>query len=137
MLAYQRVLEARHLETSAGRLRIVAGDEVRPVRLRVARNPNTPSDVLDALARDEDKSVRWNALLHPKTPDAGLRWLSEHEMAEYGKALPHPPIDRSRPERSNALRAELLALGAYACPKPCGQYAFSTDAMRRRGHETA
>ena len=133
MLAYLRVLEARNPETSAERLRTLAGDEVRPVRLWVARNPHTPPDVLDALIRDEDSSVLWNALLHPKTPDAALRWLSERETASDGrrhflyrqKVVHHP-------NASIKLRAELIAMGACACPQWCGGRRVYDDSVLRR-----
>jgi hypothetical protein len=138
MLAYRRVLEARDLNTSADRLRALAADEVRPVRLWVARNPLTPPDALGALARDEDSSVRWNALLHPETPDDALRWLSEREAARSGtKWFLVRQLVVHHPNASAELRADLAAIGACVCPQPCGRYAYDASALQRRGHVLA
>ena len=135
ILAYRRVLEARSAETSTDRLRALALDEVRPVRLWVARNPHTPPDALGHLARDEDSSVRWNVLLHPETPDTALRWLSEREADSYGtKTFIDRRLIVHHPNASKALRAELVAIGAFECPRPCSRYAYSTSSLRRRGH---
>ncbi|MER7277784.1 hypothetical protein ABT369_25415 [Dactylosporangium sp. NPDC000244] len=50
MPGYQRALEARSPTTSSARLRELATDDVRPVRVLVARNFNTPRETLEQLA---------------------------------------------------------------------------------------
>jgi hypothetical protein len=138
LLGYQRVLDARRVEASADRLRELASDEIRPVRLWTARNRLAPPDALDRLARDEDSSVRWNALLNPHLPDAALRWLAEHEMREAGTRW---FIYRERivhhPNTSDALRAELLAVGACSCPRPCGRSAYAAPWIPRTERATS
>lgn len=122
MLAYGRVLEARSAECSVDRLRALAADEVRPVRLWVARNPCAPPDALSALARDVDSTVRWNALLHPRTPGDALRWLSDHEADTDGtRSFVVRRLVVHHPNASTQLRAELFAIGACACPGFCGR----------------
>ncbi|MBR7833800.1 hypothetical protein KDL01_11020 [Actinospica durhamensis] len=117
---YRRVLEARSPQTSVDRLRVLATDEVRPVRLWTARNPATPADALDRLARDCDASVRWNALVNPLLPDEALSWMAEREEGEHGSRWFH---ERSlivhHPNASEGLRAELIAAGACRCPEWC------------------
>ncbi len=72
MAGYRRALEARSIRTPAARLRELAVDEIRPVRVWTARNHNTPPDALDSLADDGDEIVRWNALLNGRMPATAL-----------------------------------------------------------------
>lgn len=81
---YRRVLEARSLDTPADRLRILAFDEIRPVRLYVARNPSTPPDALVWLASDPDESVRWNVLLNVNRPAEARRNAAAREATHGG-----------------------------------------------------
>jgi hypothetical protein len=110
-LGYLRVLEARSPSTSTERLRVLATDSIRPVRLWTARNPNTPPDALGSLTEDEDPWVQWNALLHPHTPAAALQTVADEEAAT---ARSRRFIIVHHPNTSPALRAELIAAGA--CP---------------------
>jgi hypothetical protein len=116
------VLEARSAVTSTDRLRELAADDVRPVRLWTARNENTPADALDRLTQDEDPWVRWNALLHRKTPGSALERLAEIEAAEWGNDwfLARGVIVH-HPNTPSALRRQLLDAGACRnCPDhPC------------------
>ncbi|WP_426513264.1 hypothetical protein ACPPVO_23165 [Dactylosporangium sp. McL0621] len=57
MAGYRRVLEARSSRTTTERLRQLADDPIRPVRLWAARNPRTPPDALDRLLQDPDSWV--------------------------------------------------------------------------------
>lgn len=111
LLGYRRVLEARDLGEAPERLRALAHDEVRPVRVWVARNPATPPDALDTLARDTDETVRWNVLLNRHTSNSTLHYMAEREASE----SPDSFVDRSRiahhPNVAKKLRRELLALG--------------------------
>ena len=121
-LGYLRVLEARSATTTTERLRTLAGDEIRPVRLWTARNWNTPPDALDALARDTDSTVRWNALLNPRTTAHTLDWIALREATEAPAGL---FIERGHivhhPNTPADLRRDLLAAGACrTCPDhPC------------------
>jgi hypothetical protein len=115
MLGYRRVLEARNAATPADRLRTLAHDEIRPVRLWTARNIACPADVLDRLARDDDSSVRWAALGNPAMPESGLRYLAQLEAAE---TWLHPHdwfvvrrFVRKHPNASRRFRRELGRLG--------------------------
>jgi hypothetical protein len=67
-LGYLRVLEARDANTTHDRLRELAHDVIRPVRLWTARNPNTPPDALIILSTDPDETVRWNVLMNRSAP---------------------------------------------------------------------
>jgi hypothetical protein len=115
---------------SADRLRSLAVDEIRPVRLWTARSPLTPPDALDRLARDEDSSVQWNALINPNLPDTGLRWLADLEAEKAGARW---FILRERivhhPNASEPLRAELVAAGACSCPQPCGRNVYGRQIL--------
>ncbi|MEU4623044.1 hypothetical protein AB0G04_24110 [Actinoplanes sp. NPDC023801] len=126
MRGYRRVLEARDRRCPPDRLRELARDEVRPVRLWAARNPSTPTDALDFLARDADDNVRFNVLLNPHTPDSALRWLADQEDERYGSR--HAP-DRQRilhhPGASVELRDELVAAGFCDCPGWCARFNHS------------
>ncbi|MFE9483758.1 hypothetical protein ACFYNM_34850 [Streptomyces spororaveus] len=110
---------------TAERLRSLAVDEIRPVRLWTARSPLAPPDALDRLARDVDASVQWNALINPNLPDTALRWLADLEAKRAGTRW---FILRQRivhhPNASEALRAELVALGACSCPRLCGRHVY-------------
>ncbi|MEV0748362.1 hypothetical protein OG778_17585 [Streptomyces sp. NBC_00184] len=114
---------------TAERLRSLAVDEIRPVRLWTARSPLTPPDALDRLARDMDSSVQWNALINPNLPDTALRWLADLEAKKAGTRW---FILRERivhhPNASEALRAELVAVGACSCPRPCGRSVYARHA---------
>jgi hypothetical protein len=79
LAGYRRVLEARSSDVTEARLRELAYDEIRPVRLWTARSRRCPGDALVALADDEDGSVRWCALHNAAMPEAGLRYLCERE----------------------------------------------------------
>lgn len=127
MAGYRRVQEARSPEVSAARMSELAGDEIRPVRLWVARSRRCPPDVLARLAQDEDRTVRWNALLNGSLPEAGLRHLSNLEAQETQNC--HTPwfFIRSRvlahPNVSRELADELHLLGAAAEPSMLQFYA--------------
>ncbi len=69
---YQRVKEARRPDVGAQRLRELARDPVRPVRLLVAQHPATPPDALTGLLADPDEQVVWSALLNRATPAEAL-----------------------------------------------------------------
>jgi hypothetical protein len=96
---YHRVLEARSPDVTGGRLRELAHDDIRPVRLWTARSRRCPGDALVALAHDEDSSVSWNALHNAAMPEAGLRYLCELEA------------ERDRQDRTPSfiVRARVLA----------------------------
>ncbi|MDG6110077.1 hypothetical protein Daura_31825 [Dactylosporangium aurantiacum] len=74
MLGYRRALEARRPATSPTRLRELATDDVRPVRVLVARNFDTPRDALEQLTRDEDDDVRTSAIYTLNFPEMAVRW---------------------------------------------------------------
>ena len=134
LLGYRRVLEARSQDVTADRLRVLAVDDIRPVRLWTARRPPTPPDALDQLARDTDHSVRWNALLNVNLPESSLWWLSDREAGKFGNRW---FLERQRvvhhPNASEALRAELIAVGACSCPRPCGRSAFAQKPAQTTG----
>ncbi|MTE15339.1 hypothetical protein [Nocardia aurantiaca] len=123
MSRYRRVLETRDPETTPGRLRQLAVDSVRPVRLWAARNPNTPPDALALLVVDQDGYVRWNAIVNPGVSTEALRRAAEFEAEKFGdeyfsireRAVHHP-------NASDELRAELIEAGTCRrperCPKP-------------------
>ena len=111
---------------SVERLRSLAVDEVRPVRLWAARSPLAPPDALDLLARDVDSWVRWNALVNPNLPDTGLRWLADLEAKTAGtRWFLLRSLIVHHPNASEALRAELVAVGACDCPRPCGRNVYA------------
>lgn len=116
---YRRVLEARASDTSPERLRLLAADEVRPVRLWVARNRNTPPDALDVLSRDEDPAVRWNVLLNPHLPEPSLERMAELEAADSKSNIVRNRVVH-HPNATATLRARLLEAGACTrCPDWC------------------
>jgi hypothetical protein len=116
---YSRVLEARSSDVTEGRLRELAHDEIRPVRLWTARSRLCPGDALVALAHDEDSSVSWNALHNAAMPDAGLRYLCEREAERNRHQTPFF-IVRARvlahPNTSPQLAEQLRELGVVAEP---------------------
>ncbi|MEU1525364.1 hypothetical protein ABZ413_24515 [Nocardia rhamnosiphila] len=123
MSGYRRVLETRDPATCPDRLRQLAVDPVRPVRLWAARNPNTPADALTLLVVDEDSSVQWNAIVNPVVPVEALRRVAAIEAARWGnrhlllreRVVHHPNV-------TDELRAELINAGTCQrvewCPKP-------------------
>ena len=89
-LGYLRVLEARDATTSHDRLRGLARDVIRPVRLWTARNPNTPPDApLRALLAMADGEAAY--------APAGC-FIVRHKVAHH-------------PNTSADLRAHLLTAG--------------------------
>jgi hypothetical protein len=118
MLGYRRVCEARDPATTPDRLRELAGDDIRPVRYRVAVNVHTPRDALERLARDEDDHVRGCVIHNLNFPDMVMRWrASGGQMPPAArlslflhKVMHHPRV----PE---ALRADARAAGH--CPDSC------------------
>jgi hypothetical protein len=80
-LGYLHVLEARDVKASPDRLRELARDIIRPVRLWTARNPNTPPDSLIILSADTDSTVKWNVLLNRSTPPQALHAMADQEAA--------------------------------------------------------
>ncbi|GAA4258772.1 hypothetical protein GCM10022255_080730 [Dactylosporangium darangshiense] len=119
MLGYQRVLEARDPATPPGRLRELAADDVRPVRLLVARNFDTPREVLERLTRDEDGHVRWCATYTLNFPEMAVRWHANGgQISASGPQLSgflHDVVHH--PGVPGSLRAEVLAAGV--CPSGC------------------
>ena len=88
---YQRVLEARMAAVPVERLRELAADPIRPVRLNVARHPRTPADALGRLLFDVDSTVVWNALLHPGTPtEALIRFAGSATSSDWTLLAHHP-----------------------------------------------
>ncbi|GAA0455009.1 hypothetical protein Aca07nite_68570 [Actinoplanes capillaceus] len=121
MAGYRRVLEARSPETTLDRLRELAGDEIRPVRLWTARNPRTPADALARLLQDADESVQGNALLHTGTPGTALEWLADEEETQYGFChFSCRSLIVHHPNTPGPLRRRLLDAGACSCPNWCG-----------------
>jgi hypothetical protein len=65
--------------TSTDELEELAEDEDEDVRLRVARNANTPASVLEQLAADENWQVRFNVAENMNTPVSVLEKLAEDD----------------------------------------------------------
>ena len=65
--------------TSTDELEELAEDEDEDVRLRVARNANTPASVLEQLAADENWQVRFNVAENMNTPLSVLEKLAEDD----------------------------------------------------------
>lgn len=131
LLGYRRVLEARNPDTSADRLGVLAIDEIRPVRLWVARNRVTPPAALARLAEDEDSSVQWNALLNSNLPDSALRSLAQQEAEKSGgRWFLRRRLIVHHPNVSDELREQLITAGACECPRLCGRYAYQTVPRR-------
>ncbi len=65
--------------TSTDELEELAADEDEDVRLRVARNANTPASVLEQLAADENWQVRFNVAENMNTPLSVLEKLAEDD----------------------------------------------------------
>jgi hypothetical protein len=112
-LGYLRVLEARDATTSRDRLRELARDIIRPVRLWTARNPRTPPDALIILSADTDSTVRWNVLLNRSTPLQALQAMADGEAtnAPAGWFIVRHKVAH-HPNTSAQLRAQLLTVGA-------------------------
>ncbi|WP_405495834.1 hypothetical protein [Streptomyces sp. NBC_00096] len=124
MRGYARVREARCPQTTADRLRELAGDEIVPVRLYTAHNFTAPPDVLLRLASDEEIHVRWAVLLNPAADEATLRSLAEWERATKADRPGWPPafvrgLAVHHPGAPAALHAELLAERVCGCPRKC------------------
>jgi hypothetical protein len=126
-LGLLRANEARSTDTTEQRLRELAADPMRPVRVWTARNANTPPDALTNLLEDADHSVRSAALYHPRTPAAALALLARQE-AEKAEAARLPNATAKRhvvahhPNTPPQLRDELIAAGV--CPgRFCGKAA--------------
>ncbi|MFC6021636.1 hypothetical protein ACFP2T_36410 [Plantactinospora solaniradicis] len=129
---YRRVLEARSAVTIPERLRGLADDPIRPVRLWVARNPRTPPDALDRLLHDSDSWVQWNALLHLDTPGTALERLADDEAATYGsRTFHHRSLVAHHPNASTELRHRLVQQGACRCPDWCAGQVFERINSRR------
>jgi hypothetical protein len=128
MAGYRRVLEARSTTTSAARLRSLARDEIRPVRLWTARNHNAPPDALDLLTQDSDRQVQWNALRHTRTPAQALERMAREEAVKSGDRW---FIDRQliahHPNAPEPLRQSLFQAGVCRdCSKTCHSWRFYT-----------
>jgi hypothetical protein len=117
---YRRVLEARSPDVPEQRLRELAHDEIRPVRLWTARSNRCPGDALVALAHDEDPNVSWSALHNAAMPEAGLRYLCEREAERDRKDRTPSFIVRARvlahPNTPPQLAEQLRELGVV--PEP-------------------
>jgi hypothetical protein len=121
-LGYLRVLEARDATTSHDRLRELAHDIIRPVRLWTARNPNTPPDALIILSADTDSTVQWNVLLNRSTPLQALQAMADGEAtdAPAGWFIVRHKVAH-HPNASAELRAQLFTAGAcQAASSSCG-----------------
>ncbi|MFB4305641.1 hypothetical protein [Actinomadura sp. GTD37] len=120
LAGYRRVLEARDLATSPDRLRVLADDEVGPVRVWAGLSPRTPPDALERLAHDEDDYVRRIAMLHPNTPEAALRHMAALETVRAGDRY---FLDREtiahHPNVSRALRNALVGEGTCRDRREC------------------
>lgn len=120
LAGYRRVLEARNPETPVDRLRALAADAIRPVRVWTGLNPHTPPDALELLAHDEDDYVRRIAILHPNAPEAALRHIAELETLKFGS---RDFLDREmiahHPNVSRALRKALISEGTCKNRKEC------------------
>ncbi|WP_433797892.1 hypothetical protein [Actinoplanes sp. CA-252034] len=136
-----RANEARSTDTTEQRLRELATDPLRPVRVWTARNPNTPPDVVAILLQDADCSVRNEALYHLRTPAAVLQVLARQEAEEVEAALLPNGTTHKRhvvahhPNTPPQLRDELIAAGV--CPgRLCGmaaEFFRRVEFFRRRG----
>lgn len=132
MAGYRRVLEARSPGTPAGRLLTLAADEIRPVRLYVARNLNAPQEALERLVADEDSAVQWNVLRNVRTSDTALRWMAAQEAAEFGgRYRIRRHMVARHPLASADLRAELLADGACGCRYECTEQGIYARLLRK------
>jgi hypothetical protein len=124
MLGHQRVLEARDPTTTVERLRALADDGARPVRVWVALNFRTPPDALERLAQDEDDYVRARASYNLTLPDVAARWRANPDRTypegQYNGML-HDMVHH--PGTPEDLRAELVA--AAQCPDWCRDHSAS------------
>jgi hypothetical protein len=140
-LGLLRVNEARSTDTTEQRLRELATDPIRPVRVWTARNPKTPPDAVATLLQDADCSVRNEALYHLRTPAAALELLARQEAEEAEAAhLPNATTHKRHvvahhPNTPPQLRDELIAAGV--CPgRLCGMAAEifrKVEFFHRRG----
>lgn len=91
--ACSRFAEAQSHYTSPERLAELANDEIKAIRLWVARNPSTPQQALAKLALDSHASVRAEVVQNPETPiatlkrlrvdpDAYIRYVAREELKE-------------------------------------------------------
>ncbi|MEM0010590.1 MAG: hypothetical protein QXT84_02725, partial [Candidatus Bathyarchaeia archaeon] len=88
-----RVRMARDPHTPSEVMNVLAEDEDEEVRLEVARNPNAPSNVLRKLARDESRKVRWAVAENLNTPPEALEELAMDEEILWSVARnPNTPI---------------------------------------------
>jgi hypothetical protein len=119
-LSRRLVAEARSAGTSPDRLRELASEDFRPVRLWVARHPRTPQDALAELCRDPDRTVVWNAMWNPSTPGDVLRRLADAEHRRVGmRGTLHRGVIVHHPNTPDDLRSALAAAGVCGCPGPC------------------
>ncbi|MEU8658478.1 hypothetical protein AB0C31_17400, partial [Actinoplanes philippinensis] len=140
-LGLLRVNEARSIDTAQQRLRQLATDPIRPVRVWTARNPNTPPDAVAILLQDADCAVRNEALYHLRAPAAALEGLARREAEEAEAArLPNATTHKRHvvahhPNMPPPLRDELIAAGV--CPgRHCGipaELERRIEFFRRRG----
>ncbi|MFI0410571.1 hypothetical protein [Actinomadura sp. 3N508] len=132
LAGYRRVLEARDPTTPADRLRILAADEIRPVRVWTGLNPHAPPDALELLAHDEDNYVRRIALHHPSAPETALLHIPPFETAKAGTSH---FMDREtiahHPNASRALRKAMISEGTCRARSEC-RHTKSMWRIRRR-----
>jgi hypothetical protein len=86
----QKFLAARD-STSSDELKILAKDELYPIRQMVAYNRNTPSETLALLATDEDSWVRDGVATNPNTPLKTLAILATDEDWHVRYVAAHNP----------------------------------------------
>jgi hypothetical protein len=117
MAGYARVLEGRDPATAPERLRELASDEFRTVRMYAAENFSMPPDALELLIRDTDSSVRWCAFTNPAAPASGLAWLAAQD--EPSAHFRYSEIIAHHPGASAELRAAITAAGGETCGPEC------------------
>ena len=69
--------ECIHAKASTRVLYVLAKDEDKTIRRRVANCSNTPSQVLNMLAKDEDRVVKENVIYNPNTSLQTLEMLAK------------------------------------------------------------
>ncbi len=118
MAGYRRVLEARSNQASVKRLRELAEDPVRVVRLYASWNYRTPADALGPLLAEDDYLVWWNVIHNPRTPAEALaRAVAAETDPEPWSTKRH--IVAHHPSAAPELRTALLAVGACRYPDSC------------------